>query len=216
MPRKKQIKFQLIRSMPNVIEIHKPIFGSIRGNWSGFFGNNNPIILELGCGYGEYTNGLAAINFDKNYVGVDIKGERIWAGANHALENKLNNVAFLQTEIYNLPKFFEINEVSEIWVTFPDPQVEKPRKRITNQTYLNVYKQILDKQGLIHLKTDSEMLFDYMLETMQELNLKPLEITRDLYNSTLQNLHQGIKTGFEKVYLEKGIKIKYLSLKCKP
>jgi tRNA (guanine-N7-)-methyltransferase len=213
MPRKKQIKFQLIRSMPNVIEIHKPIFGSIRGNWSGFFGNNNPIILELGCGYGEYTNGLAAINFDKNYVGIDIKGERIWAGANHALENKLNNVAFLQTEIYNLPKFFETNEVSEIWITFPDPQLEKPRKRITNQTYLNNYKQILNSSGLVHLKTDSEMLFDYTLETMQKLNLKPLEITRDLYNSTLQNLHQGIKTGFEKVYLEEGIKIKYLSFK---
>jgi tRNA (guanine-N7-)-methyltransferase len=213
MPRKKQIKFQLIRSMPNVVEEHKPIYTQIKGKWKEFFGNGNPIILELGCGYGEYTNGLAALNKDKNYIGIDLKGERIWAGASVAESLSLQNVAFLQTEIYNLPQFFQANEVNEIWITFPDPQLEKPRKRITNEIYFNIYKQILDTQGLVHLKTDSEMLFDYTLETMQELNLKPLEITRNLYNSALQNLHQGIKTGFEKVYLDQSFKIKYLSFK---
>jgi tRNA (guanine-N7-)-methyltransferase len=212
MPRKKQIKFELIRTMPNVVDEYKPIYKTIKGKWSEHFGNSNPIVLELGCGYGEYTNGLATINPDKNYIGVDIKGERIWAGASVAESLSLQNVAFLQTEIYNLRQFFQANEVSEIWMTFPDPQLEKPRKRITNQSYLDIYKQILQPNGLIHLKTDSEMLFDYTLETMQELNIKPQEITRDLYNSALQNFHEGIKTGFEKVYLEKGIKIKYLSL----
>jgi tRNA (guanine-N7-)-methyltransferase len=213
MPRKKQIKFELIRSMPNVVEIHKLIFGSVKGNWLDFFGNDNPIVLELGCGYGEYTNGLAVLNPNKNYIGVDVKGERIWAGANFAIENKLDNVAFLQTEIYNLPKFFVQNEVDEIWITFPDPQVEKPRKRLTNKIYFEIYKQILKPFGFVHLKTDSDILFDYTLKTMQELNLNSFELTQDLYNSTLQNLHQGIKTGFEKVYLEKGVKIKYLSFK---
>jgi tRNA (guanine-N7-)-methyltransferase len=213
MPRKKQIKFELIRSMPNVVEEYKPIYTQIKGKWQEFFGNDIPIILELGCGYGEYSNGLATVNLDKNYIGVDIKGERIWAGANFAVENKLNNVAFLQTEIYNLPKFFETNEVSEIWITFPDPQLEKPQKRLTNQTYFGIYKQILQLKGLVHLKTDSDKMFDFTLETIQELNLQALDSTRDLYNSPLQNLHHGIKTGFEKVYLEQGVKIKYLSFR---
>jgi tRNA (guanine-N7-)-methyltransferase len=211
MPRKKQIKFELIRSMPNVVEIHKPIFGSVKGKWSEFFGNDNPIVLELGCGYGEYTNGLAELNPNKNYIGVDVKGERIWAGANFAIENKLDNVAFLQTEIYNLPKFFAQNEVGEIWITFPDPQIEKPRKRLTNKIYIEIYKLILQTGGIIHLKTDSNLMFDYTLEIMQELSLKSIELTRNLYDSELQKLHYGIKTGFEKVYLKREEKIKYVS-----
>lgn len=211
MPRKKQIKFELIRSMPNVVEIYKPIFNSIKGKWFKFFGNSNPIVLEVGCGYGEYANGLAKVFTDRNYIGIDLKGERIWAGANFATENKLENVAFLQTEIYNLPKFFQFNEVSEIWITFPDPQNEKPRKRLTNRTYLDIYKQILKADGKVNLKTDSDLLFDYTLEIMQELGLKPVEFTLDLYNSELQKIHYGIKTGFEKVYLDRGEKIKYVN-----
>jgi tRNA (guanine-N7-)-methyltransferase len=213
MPRKKQIKFELIRSMPNVVEVHKPIFDIIKGKWSEFFGNDNPIVLEVGCGYGEYTNGLAKVFPDLNYIGIDIKGERIWAGANFATENKLDNVAFLQTEIYNLPKFFEQCEVGEIWITFPDPQIEKPRKRLTNKTYLDIYKQIMKPDGIIHLKTDSDLMLDYTLEIMQELGLEPLRLTRDLYNSELKKLHYGIKTGFEKKYLEKSEKIKYINFK---
>jgi tRNA (guanine-N7-)-methyltransferase len=211
MPRKKQIKFQLIRSMTNVVEIHQPIFSSVKGKWSEFFGNDNPIVVELGCGYGEYTNGLAQEFPNNNYIGVDIKGERIWAGANFAIENKLDNVAFLQTEIYNLANFFETNEASEIWITFPDPQIEKPRKRLTNKLYLEIYKRILKPTGIIHLKTDSDLIFDFTLKVMQELNIDPTNLTRNLYSSALQNLHHGIQTGFEKVYLHKGVKIKYLS-----
>jgi tRNA (guanine-N7-)-methyltransferase len=213
MPRKKQIKFELIRTMPNVVEIHKPIFNNIKGKWSEFFCNGNPIVLELGCGYGEYTNGLAKINPNTNYIGIDIKGERIWSGASVAEGLSLQNVAFLQTEIYNLPQFFAPSEVSEIWVTFPDPQLEKPRKRITNQIYLNIYRQILKPNGIIHLKTDSNLLFDFTLQTLQELNLEIINSTRDLYNSDIKNLHYGITTGFEKVYLKRGIKIKYFSFK---
>lgn len=213
MPRKKLIKFKLIGSMTNVVEVHKDIFSNIKGKWSEHFGNSNPIALELGCGYGDYTNGLATKFPDINYIGIDIKGERIWAGANFAIENKLNNVAFLQTEIYNLQDFFQVNEVSEIWITFPDPQLEKPRKRLTNKTYLDIYNQILKPQGLVHLKTDSDLMYDFTLKTIQELNIQTLDSTRDLYNSPLQNLHHGIKTGFEKVYLERGKKIKYLSFR---
>jgi tRNA (guanine-N7-)-methyltransferase len=213
MPRKKQIKFEQIRSMPNMVEIHKPIFDSVKGNWSEFFGNDNPIVLELGCGYGEYTNGLAALNPDKNYIGVDVKGERIWAGASAAESLSLQNVAFLQTEIYNLPEFFAQNEVGEIWITFPDPQLEKPRKRLTNKIYIEIYKQILKAFGLVHLKTDSDMLFDYTLETIQELGIKNLYFTKDLYNSELKIVHHGIQTGFEKKYLTRGIKIKYLQFR---
>jgi tRNA (guanine-N7-)-methyltransferase len=210
MPRKKLIKFELIRSMPNVVEIHKPIFDNIKGKWCELFGNKNLIVLELGCGYGEYTNGLAAINSDQNYIGIDIKGERIWAGASVAEDLSLQNVAFLQTEIYNLPKFFDPNEVSEIWITFPDPQIEKSRKRLTNKTYLDIYKKILKPDGIVHLKTDSDLMFDYTLEIMQESGLKLVGFTHDLYNSELQKFHHGIKTGFEKVYLNKGKKIKYV------
>ena len=211
MPRKKQVKFLEIRLMPNVIEIHKPIYNNIKGKWHQFFGNNNPIILELGCGYGEYTTGLANKFIDKNYVGIDVKGERLWAGANLALTNNLSNVAFLQTEIYNLPNFFETNEVSEIWITFPDPQKEKPTKRLTCKTYLDIYKKFLKSNGAIHLKTDSDLIFDYTLEVLDNFNIKDLIFTKDLYNSEFKALHHDITTGFEKVYLEQGVKIKYLS-----
>lgn len=211
MPRKKQIRFELIRSMPNVIEVYKPFYNTIKGNWSEFFGNENPIVLELGCGYGDYTNGLAALNSNTNYIGIDIKGDRIWAGANFAQENKLTNVAFLQTEIYDLLKFFGANEVSEIWITFPDPQLEKPRKRLTNHVYLSIYKQVLWANGIIYLKTDSQELFDFTLQTLHEQNLHPKEVTQNLYDSKILNAELEIKTGFEKVYLEQGKTIKYLS-----
>jgi tRNA (guanine-N7-)-methyltransferase len=213
MPRKKQIKFEQIRTMPNVVEIHKPIYTNIKGKWSEFFSNDKPIVLELGCGYGEYTNGMALVNPNINHIGVDIKGERIWAGADFGSRNKLTNVAFLQTEIYNLPKFFETSEVSEIWITFPDPQLEKPRKRLTNKIYLEIYKQFLKANEIVHLKTDSDLLFDFTLETINQFGLEPLQLTQDLYNTDLQKLHHGIKTGFEKVYLERGVKIKYLSFR---
>jgi tRNA (guanine-N7-)-methyltransferase len=213
MPRKKLVKFLEIRTMPNVVELYKPIYKSIKGKWSQFFGNSNPVALELGCGYGEYTTGLAKEFANNNYVGIDIKSDRLWAGANFATVNKLDNVAFLQTEIYNLQSFFEAREVSQIWITFPDPQLEKPRKRLTSKLYLEIYKKFLKPHGLIHLKTDSDLFFDFTLQTLEELEIQPIDLTTDLYNSPLQNIHQGIKTGFEKVYLHRGKKIKYLSFR---
>ena len=213
MSRKKLSKFLAIRKMLNVIESHKSIYNNIKGKWHEFFGNNNPIILELGCGYGDYTIGLANKFTDKNYIGIDIKGERLWAGADLALKNKLSNVVFLQSEIYNLQYFFRAGEVSEIWITFPDPQKEKPTKRLTTSIYLNIYKQVLKSNGAIHLKTDSDLIFDYTLDVLDNFNIKDLIFTKNLYNSEFKALHQGIKTGFEKVYLEQGKTIKYLSFR---
>jgi tRNA (guanine-N7-)-methyltransferase len=215
MARTKLIKFKEIEQSKIVIEQSKDIFTKIKGNWSKFFGNKNAIVVELGCGNGEYTNRLAALNPSLNYIGVDIKGERIGTGARFASQNKLGNVAFLRTEIQLLEIFFEPSEVSEIWITFPDPQPNNAKKRLTSERFLGIYSKILVDGGTINLKTDSELLFDYTLELLQKnkfesFTINRLEYTNDLYNSKYLELQQGIQTRFEKVYLAKGEKIKYL------
>ena len=214
MSRKKNIRFKEIENNSNVIQAGKPLFESINGHWlSDFFKNNNPITLELGCGKGEYTVGLAALFPDKNFVGIDIKGDRIAVGSNLAIENSLENVAFLRTQIHDIEKFFNENEVSEIWITFPDPHLLQSgiRRRMTNERFLTIYKKLLNETGLLHLKTDNEPFFDYSVEVLSKFGVHDFIQTKDLYNSELNLRHFGIKTRFEEKFTSKGFNIKYLS-----
>lgn len=187
----------------------------LKGKWhSDVFKNNNPIVVELGCGRGEYTIGLAENNNQKNFIGVDVKGNRIWTGAKHAIDNNLKHVAFLRTRIDFIDYCFAENEVSEIWITFPDPQPQKTRerKRLTNfNFFLNRYKKVLKPGGLVHLKTDSTSFYEYTLEVIKENNLNLLFATNDLYNNCPPDREEltRIKTYYEKLFTEKGERIKY-------
>lgn len=190
----------------------------LKGNWhSAYFKNRNDIILELGCGKGEYTIGLAKNNIHKNYIGVDIKGNRIWTGAKDALENKLENVAFLRTRIDFIEYCFGPSEVNEIWITFPDPQPQKTRvrKRLTHPMFLNRYRKFLKPGGLVHLKTDSTSFYEYTLEVIKENNLPLLFATDDLYLNCPEGREElvEIKTYYENLFTAKGEKIKYCCFK---
>jgi len=190
----------------------------LREGWGGsFFHNANPIVLELGCGRGEYTVGLAHKYPDKNFIGVDIKGARMWTGAQDALNCGMKNVGFLRTHIEFIDRFFAPNEVSEIWLTFSDPQMKKATKRLTSTHFLQRYRRFLTNGGLIHLKTDSNFLFTYTEEMLKANHLAPECSTRDLYgdpNSSLFTLHSSfdlsIQTYYEQMWRERGIPIKYL------
>jgi len=187
----------------------------LKGSWhSDYFKNTNPIVLELGCGKGEYTIGLSENNHSKNYIGVDIKGNRIWVGAKYAIENNLNNVAFLRTRIDFIEHCFLENEIDEIWITFPDPQPQSTRKRsrLTNPLFLNRYKKILKKGGLIHLKTDSTSLYEYTLQVIEENKNLIIWQTNNLYQNCPDNRQEliQIKTHYEKLFTDKGENIKYI------
>lgn len=213
MGRAKLKRFAVVAENRNVIEPGKDLFTAIRGNWHEYFGNQNEIVLELGCGRGEYSTGLAAINPDKNYVGIDLKGARLWKGSVVAVENHLNNVAFLRTQIQNIDSFFGDGEVSEIWITFPDPRPKDSdeKRRLTSPRYMALYRKIMKAGGIMNFKTDNLPLFEYTLEEVfPNQNLADLEFTKDLYNSPLLDLHHKIQTTFEKKYLNNGEKINYL------
>ncbi len=214
MSRKKKIRFKEIEENFNVIQEGKPLFESIKGGWNDvFFKNNYPIVLELGCGKGEYTVGLAKLFPDKNFIGIDIKGDRIAVGSNQAIEQALNNVAFLRAKIHDIEDFFQENEVSEIWITFPDPHALQSgiRRRMTNKRFLESYKKILETDGILHLKTDNEPFFDYSLGALKAFGVNNLVFTKDLYHSDLNIRHYGIKTKFETMFTAKGFNINYLS-----
>ncbi len=185
----------------------------LKGKWhSELFKNDNPIILELGCGKGEYTVGLARRFPDCNYIGVDIKGARMWTGATQARNEGLSNVAFLRTDIELIDHFFTPGEVDEIWITFPDPQMKKVRKRLTGTRFLQLYRNILRPDGVINLKTDSPFLYTYT-SIMVDHNKLPLEVnTADLYNGdgTVTGPILDIKTFYEQQWLDRGLSIKYL------
>ncbi len=186
----------------------------LKGFWTAnFFKNNHPLILELGCGKGEYTVELAERFPGKNFVGVDIKGARIWKGAKTAREKKLENVAFLRTNIEIIDRFFGKDEVDEIWLTFPDPQMKKTRKRLTSTRFLNKYRTFLKREGSIHLKTDSLFQYTYTFALARHNHFDILKQTGDLYQSALLNETLEIKTFYEKQWLSRGIPIKYLAFK---
>ncbi|MBR2298602.1 MAG: tRNA (guanosine(46)-N7)-methyltransferase TrmB [Bacteroidales bacterium] len=185
----------------------------IKGHWhEKVFKNQNPIVLELGCGKGEYTIALSQRNPDKNFIGVDIKGARLWKGAKYATENALPNVAFLRTRIEFITSLFAENEVSEIWVTFADPQPNKPKKRLTSHQFLAKYKTFLKPDGIIHLKTDSILLHESTLEVIREGGHKLLEANNDIYapESHVAEEITSIKTFYESQFLAKGMPITYL------
>ena len=184
----------------------------MKSHWNEqFFRNKKPIILELGCGRGEYTIELAKRNPDFNFIGVDIKGARMWKGAKESLRLKLDNVAFLRCRIEFLFRMFAQDEIAEIWITFPDPQARKPRKRLTSGRFINMYMDMLNPGGKIHLKTDSPILHEYTLSLLKWNGLEPDRCTSDLYASSLVDDVLSIRTHYESGFLEVGKPITYLS-----
>jgi tRNA (guanine-N7-)-methyltransferase len=211
--RRKMYRFEQNRLAENVIERGKLLYAEVKGNWGRlYFGNENPLVLELGCGKGEYTVGLAEAYPDKNFIGVDIKGDRIARGSQAALEANLTNVAFLRTDIQFLQEFFAEQEVSEIWITFPDPQPRdrQEKHRLTYQTFLAMYCELLRPGGVLHLKTDSQLFFEYSLGSLPANGFEVVQATTDLYASSLNALHLGIKTKYEAMFYAKGFSINYL------
>ncbi len=214
MGRNKLARFRQNEENANVIQEGKEIFEKIHGNWNDLqFENSNPIVVELACGRGEFTVGLAREIQDKNFIGVDIKGSRIWKGSTMAIAENLKNAAFLRTQIEMLDRFFEAAEISELWITFPDPfpRDGDEKRRLTSPRFLEMYKPLLKKGGMIHFKTDNTGLFDYTLELFQERDdIKVHLNTHDFYASEWKDDHFGIQTRYESIFSAKGEKIKYL------
>lgn len=184
------------------------------GKWNGnVFADKAPIVLELGCGRGEYTVALALSDWRRNYIGIDIKGARMWTGARQVEEQQIANAAFLRCEIENITSFFAPDEVDEIWITFPDPQMKKSRKRLTSTRFLNLYKQILKSDGIVNLKTDSPFLYEYTKRLVELNNLDVVASTDDLYGSGLVDPVTSIKTYYEQQWLSRGKKIKLISFR---
>jgi tRNA (guanine-N7-)-methyltransferase len=215
--KRKLERFRIIEERNNVIERTKEIYENIKGKWrSDYFRNDNPITIELACGRGEYTIGLAARFPDRNFIGVDIKGERIWKGSTLAMEQNLHNVAFLRTPILLLENFFSPGEVNEVWTTFPDPRPRKRdiKRRLTSPRYLEIYKRILKPGSYFRLKTDNTALYQYTLEEAQSRNdIDDLIYTDHLYQSQYRAECFDIKTKYEEQFAAKGETIKYLRFK---
>ncbi|MBQ8607017.1 MAG: tRNA (guanosine(46)-N7)-methyltransferase TrmB [Bacteroidaceae bacterium] len=218
MSKGKLAKFADMASYPHVFEypfsVAENVPFEMKGRWhKDFFGNDNPIILELGCGRGEYSVGLARRFPSKNFIGVDIKGARMWSGATDSLNEGLKNVAFLRTNIEIIDRFFAPGEVSEIWLTFGDPQMKKATKRLTSTFFMERYRRFLVDNGVIHLKTDSNFMFTYT-KYMVEHNRLPLEfITDDLYHSGWADDILSIRTYYEQQWLDRGLNIKYMKFR---
>ena len=215
MSKNKLAKFAELETFGHVIQVpYSQLitegFG-LRGKWNKeFFQNDSPIILELGCGKGEYTVGLARFFPEMNFIGIDIKGSRMWNGAKEIHLHGLINAGLLRTNIELLPLFFAENEVTEIWITFPDPQMKKAKKRLTSTRFMGLYRKFLKPGGIVHLKTDSGFLFQYTSAMVSKNHFKVLNETPDLYNSEVSDDILGIKTFYEGQWLSRGMKIKYL------
>ncbi len=215
MGKNKLAKFDDMAGYPHVFQypfaVLKEKGFELKGHWhEGFFENGNPIVLELGCGKGEYTVGLAELFPEKNFIGVDIKGARMWTGAKASLEAGMKNVAFLRTSIELIAHFFAPGEVAEIWLTFPDPQMKKVNKRLTSTRFMKLYREILSEEGIIHLKTDSNFMYTYTLEMAKANNFPILFNNNDLYHSGLVDDILSIKTYYEQQWIERGLNIKYI------
>ncbi|MEO6453805.1 MAG: tRNA (guanosine(46)-N7)-methyltransferase TrmB [Ginsengibacter sp.] len=208
MGQKKLIRFNEINSFPNVLQY--PL--DIKGKWKYFFKNKNPLILELACGKGEYTVGLALIYPAKNYIGADIKGNRLWVGAKNCLDKKITNAAFLRTQIEKINNYFEPAEVDEIWITFPDPQLRKSKakKRLTHPRFLRLYHQILRPGGFIHLKTDSPDLYQFTKLVINTYKLNIVEDNPDVYSTKSLTPELNIHTHYEGLNIAKSNRIFYL------
>lgn len=211
MGRKKAIRIAEAYSFERIIKDEMPK----AGKWREFFQNNNPIVLEIGCGKGDYTNGLASINPEKNFLGIDKKIYRLWFGSKSANEQNLQNVAFLNTGAENLEEIFAKDEVDEIWITFPDPYPKDRHedRRLVSSLFLDLYKKILKKSGIVHLKTDNLALFNFACESVKSCKL--LKKTTDLYSEKNLKEAQAIQTTYEKKYLSEGKKICYLAFSFK-
>lgn len=220
MAKRKLQRFEEMKSMdwvvqPTMEDIKNDHF-HLKGKWhKEFFKNDNPLIIELGCGKGEYSIGLGLKFPNKNYIGIDIKGARIWRGAKDVEENSMKNVGFIRTKIDFIDHFFAENEVDEIWLTFSDPQKEKPRKRLTGPLFIDRYRKFLKPGGIVHVKTDSDLLFEFTLDEIKSNQYNLLEHTWNLYGEHFEDLDSdtqeimGIKTHYEKIFSDKGFDIKY-------
>jgi tRNA (guanine-N7-)-methyltransferase len=216
----KLAKFEEINNFKNVIQIpyrypFKEDF-NLKGKWArAFFKNENPIVLEIGCGKGEYTLALAEQNPDKNYIGLDIKGARIWKGAKAAVERKMNNVAFIRSNAEIADRIFGKHEIEEIWLTFPDPQMKKLNRRLTSTYFMNLYRDILKNEGVINLKTDSNFQYSYTRELAIINDFEILAESDNLYESQIVNEILQVRTYYEQQWLSRGIPIKYLAFRIK-
>lgn len=215
MAKKKLARFAEMEHLSNVFQPkHEEVFRKdyvLKGKWHAeVFHNNHPIVLEIGCGKGEYTVELGKLYPEKNFIGLDIKGARMWQGAKTAAENGLANVAFLRTYAELLESVFAPGEIAEIWITFPDPQMTKARKRLTGTRFLTLYRKFLTDNAVIHLKTDSPFLYAYTTELIKHNRLTAFIHTEDLYDGELKDPILAIKTFYEKQWLSRGKKIKYI------
>lgn len=211
--RSKLSRFKDNEERKNIIQPGKPICDTIKGKWQQFFENDHPIVFELGCGRGEYTVGLARRFPERNYVGVDVKGARIWKGSSVALEEGLDNVAFLRIRILEIEKYVEENELNEIWITFPDPRPKKRdiKRRLTSERFMDIYKKLLKAEGIVHFKTDNTALFDFTLELLKAReDVINLESTYDYHSSKFVEELPDIVTKYEAKFMSEGEKIKYL------
>ena len=215
MTRQKRQRFAENKLRANLVEPTKDFYDEIKGQWhKKVFADQLPIVLELGCGKGEYTLGLARIFPNRNHIGVDIKGDRLWVGSGVALREDIQNAAFLRTQIQFLEHFFLKGEIDEIWITFPDPRPKQKdeKRRLTSPKLLGIYQNLLKEDGWLKFKTDNTGLFNYTQEliTQNKIRVKNLFFTRDLYNSEYLNDHHGIKTKYERKFASLGETIKYL------
>jgi len=211
MGQKKLIRFEELKTFPNVLQYPT----GMKGKWHSFFKNQNPIILELACGKGEYALGLGRMSRQKNFIGVDIKGNRIWKGAKNALQESLNNIAFLRTQIDKITEYFDKDEVNEIWITFPDPQLRlsKIKKRLTHPGFLRLYQQFLQQNGSVHLKTDSPDLYNFTKTVIRLYNLDLVIDYDDIYAQQNISDELKIKTHYEVLDIAQSKKVHYLQFK---
>ncbi len=214
MSRKKLVRFAQNEVNPNVVQAGKPIFDQIKGQWNALqFANDQPLVVELACGRGEFTLGLGRQYPNQNFIGVDIKGSRIWKGSSSATAEGIHTVAFLRTQIQQLQDFFAPGEISELWITFPDPfpRDGDEKRRLTSPKFLDMYKQLVKVGGRIHFKTDNTGLYVYTDSVVRDRSDCHIHFnTADFYESELRDAHHGIKTRYEKIFSDKGEKIKYI------
>lgn len=214
MGRNKLERFKANEENRNVIQPGKEIYSTIKGGWKKeFFQNELPVVVELACGRGEFTVGLARVTPDKNFIGVDIKGSRIWKGSTMAMEENLHNVAFLRAQIEQLDQYFDAKEIDELWITFPDPRPKDrdEKRRLTSPRFLDMFKVLVKTGCPIHFKTDNTGLYEYTLELLKRrADVAISKFTSDFYVSPWRDNHFGIKTRYETLFSEKGEKIKYI------